>query len=155
MNENIIHANDIFAKHIVMQKKRELSEYVRGVMKEKRLSFREVARNSGGRISYTAVNNIVNEKHANILSETLSALAVGLGVPEDEVFRVARGLSSDAPSDIEEILAERFDGQALTHADWIDIENTLRLIIEQRKALRSALGKFEKPLTPSKFQRKK
>jgi transcriptional regulator with XRE-family HTH domain len=68
-----------------------LSDYVRRIAFEKRLSYREIAKRTGQRISHGTVSDIINRRSKDIKAETLKALAVGLGVPEEEVFAIARG----------------------------------------------------------------
>ena len=129
-----------------------LASYVRRLLIEKRLSTYDVARRSGGGVSQSTVNKIVNGDIRSNSVETLVALAKGLDVPEEEVFRAARGL--ETPSNLNEILAEAFGGQELSPADWVEIEAVIKLIIEQKKALRSAAGSAKKPATSS-FKRRK
>jgi transcriptional regulator with XRE-family HTH domain len=125
-------------KHFVMPTIREgLAAYVQRVMREKNLSFRDVAAGSLGRISHTTVNDIANGNRANVHSETLVALAKGLGVLENEVFRVARGLPVESPDQRLEILAEAFDARELSPADWVEIEAVLKTLIEQKKRVKS------------------
>jgi transcriptional regulator with XRE-family HTH domain len=124
------------AKHIVMPSKQvKLSDYVRDVMKEKRLSYRDVAQKSGGLISHTTVNDVVNNNRTVLMNDTLTALAKGLDVPEDEVFRVARGLSA-RPSRFD-IYAETFNADGLTDDEWQMLEGYFRNQVDQYKALRS------------------
>jgi|SRR5215213_5524356 len=73
--------------------KEELSQYVKRVMGEKKLSLRDVQRGSGDRITQGYVGAIVKGAYANPSIQKLKALARGLGVDEEEVFRVARGVS--------------------------------------------------------------
>lgn len=70
-----------------------LSDYVRRVAYEKRLSYREIAKRAGQRISHGTVSDIINRRSKDIKAETLKALALGLGVTEEEVFAIARGKS--------------------------------------------------------------
>ena len=70
-----------------------LSEFVRAVMNEKDLNYRQVAERSGGLISHTTVFDVVNLRSKDVKAKTLRGLAKGLGVPEDEIFSVARGKS--------------------------------------------------------------
>ena len=72
--------------------KETLQEYVRRIMREKNLLPGDVQRNSKGKISDSYVSTIIAEPK-NVSVEKLQALAQGLGVPEDEVFDVARGYS--------------------------------------------------------------
>jgi transcriptional regulator with XRE-family HTH domain len=71
----------------------DLSRYVRRILAEKRLSFRDVQRDSGGSITQGYVGAIVNGRYVNPSVEKLKALALGLGESEEKVFRVARGLA--------------------------------------------------------------
>ena len=79
----------------ILGKEEDLSRYVRRILAEKRLSFRDVQRDSGGGITQGYVGAIVNGRYVNPSVEKLKALARGLGESEERVFRVARGLSPD------------------------------------------------------------
>jgi transcriptional regulator with XRE-family HTH domain len=84
------------AKRINDAEEEDLSRYVRRILGQKRLSFRDVQRNSGGRITQGYVGQIVNGGYANPSVEKLKALACGLGESEEDVFRAARGLPTSA-----------------------------------------------------------
>ena len=71
---------------------RDLSEYVRQVMKLKGLTQKDVQRMSGGRITDGYVASITTGRAKNLSVDKLIALADGLGVDADELFQVARGL---------------------------------------------------------------
>ena len=73
-----------------------LSRYVRRVIKEKNFTVRQVELMSGGRITGGYVNGIMNGTAKNPSIDKLKALAKGLVVSEDEIFRVARGLLPEA-----------------------------------------------------------
>lgn len=72
-----------------------LAEYVTRIMLEKNLSGYDVERASKKRISQTHTNRIQNGDVVNPSAQKLKGLALGLGVPEHELFAVARGLSPD------------------------------------------------------------
>jgi transcriptional regulator with XRE-family HTH domain len=80
----------------ILGKEEDLSRYVRRILAEKRLSFRDVQRDSRGGITQGYVGAIVNGRYVNPSVEKLKALALGLGESEEKVFRVARGLSPDS-----------------------------------------------------------
>jgi transcriptional regulator with XRE-family HTH domain len=69
-----------------------LSQYVARIMEEKQLKMYDVEVRSGRRITDAYVGNILKGKARNPSVDKLQALAAGLGVDEDEIFRVARGL---------------------------------------------------------------
>lgn len=69
-----------------------LSKYVARVMREKGISAREVERRSNKGITDAYVNQIVNGHTENLSIIKAQALAVGLDVDEDELFRIARGV---------------------------------------------------------------
>ena len=77
----------------ILGKEEDLSRYVRRILAEKRLSFRDVQRASSGGITQGYVGALVNGRYANPSVEKLKALARGLGESEETLFRVARGLS--------------------------------------------------------------
>jgi transcriptional regulator with XRE-family HTH domain len=71
-----------------------LADLVRRVRNEKRLSLREVSLRSGGEIANSHISRIENGESTNLTTEKLQALAKGLGIPEEEIFGVARGRSA-------------------------------------------------------------
>jgi len=72
-----------------------LSQYVKRIMDEKHLTMVDVEERSEKRIADAYVANIMNGLARNPSVDKLKALAVGLGEPEDDVFKVARGLPLD------------------------------------------------------------
>lgn len=110
-----------------------LAEFVRAKRAEKKISAGDVERNSGGRISDAYVLRIENGQVANVSPEKLDALADGLGVSADDIYRIARGLPPEKPKERLEILAETFGGEDLTEQDWAEIEAVLKTMIEQKK----------------------
>ena len=76
-----------------------LPDYVRRVRNEKDLSTADVEKRSGFGITDGYVSRIENGYIKNVSPEKLKALARGLGVPEDEVFAVARGWDHYPPGD--------------------------------------------------------
>lgn len=69
-----------------------LPEYVKRVMKERGLKPKDVEKQSGGDIVDAYVIKIINGKTKFPSVVKLQALAKGLGVDEDELFKVARGI---------------------------------------------------------------
>lgn len=75
----------------IVERADTLAGYVARVLKEKRLSRRDVQVMSGWKITDAYVGSIINGRARNLSVEKLQALARGLGVDEDEIFTVARG----------------------------------------------------------------
>lgn len=75
-----------------MSKPESLTEYVLRVMKEKDLKPKDVEARSGNTIDSAYVFKIMNgnTKYPSVIK--LQGLAAGLGVDEDELFKVARGI---------------------------------------------------------------
>jgi len=73
--------------------RRNLSEYVKRVMKLKGLTQKDVERMSGGRITAAYVGSITTGRADNLSVEKVQALAEGLGVELDELFHIACGLT--------------------------------------------------------------
>jgi transcriptional regulator with XRE-family HTH domain len=69
-----------------------LAEYVTRIMQEKKLRPKDVERRSSGEIDDAYVIKIMKGITTNPSISKTQALAKGLGVDEDELFRVARGL---------------------------------------------------------------
>lgn len=113
-----------------------LAEFVRRVRIDKNLSTGDVSRRSLGSITDAYVSRIENGLVKNVSPEKLQALAKGLGVVESEIFRVARGLKADAPTEVSDILAETFGGEELTADDWREIEAVVKVMIQQKRRRR-------------------
>ncbi len=110
-----------------------LAEFLKSERKKRKLSAVDVERNSGGAISDSYISRIENGEVTNVSPEKLDALAKGLGIPEDDLYRAARGLPPIDPDDKFEIFAETFDGKELSKSDWLEIEVVLRSLIEHKK----------------------
>jgi transcriptional regulator with XRE-family HTH domain len=81
-----------------------LADYVRGARSRARLSLLDVERQSarsGYKIAGSYVSRIENGIARNPSKDKLVGLARGLGVPEEEVFAIARGKSMKEPSSSE------------------------------------------------------
>lgn len=72
------------------KKPETLAQYVTRIIKEKRLKHHEVSQFSGGEITDGYIRGIMTGKANNPSVKKLQALARGLSVDEDEIFRVAR-----------------------------------------------------------------
>lgn len=81
-----------------------LADYIRRVRNDKGLSTQNVEEASRGGITDGYVNRIENGYIKNVSPEKLKALAKGLGVPEAEVFAVARGAKQKGSRLIDEII---------------------------------------------------
>ena len=68
-----------------------LADFVRCVRNEKNLSLAQVSARSNGRIGKTHINRIENGTVDRVSLLKLRALALGLGVSEDELIAVAQG----------------------------------------------------------------
>lgn len=80
--------------------KESLALYVSRVRREKGLSLTQVEAKSGRALSSSYVSRIENGYVSNPSASKLRALARGLGVNEDELFAVARGVA--APEEFRE-----------------------------------------------------
>ena len=69
-----------------------LAQYVTRIIKEKGLKHHEVSQRSGREITDGYIRGIMTGRASNPSVKKLQALARGLSVDEDEIFRVARGL---------------------------------------------------------------
>lgn len=72
-----------------------LGEYVKRILEEKHLTMYDVEVRSERRIADAYVANVLTGVAKNLTVDKLKALAVGIGEPEDDVFKVARGLPLD------------------------------------------------------------
>jgi len=74
------------------ERQENLAGYVKRIRDAKGLTVQKVAERSRGGIAQAYVSKIENGGVKNVSPEKLKALAKGLGVPEDELFRIARGI---------------------------------------------------------------
>jgi transcriptional regulator with XRE-family HTH domain len=71
-----------------------LGDYIARILKEKNLKIIDVERRSGGNIKDSYITSLMRGEAQNPSVEKLKALAEGLGVDEDEVFLIARGIET-------------------------------------------------------------
>lgn len=116
-----------------------LAQFVTRVIREKRLSLRDVSARSGGGISYSTVGEIANGQRVIVKSDTLRALARGLGVSEDAIFRAARGLDPNGGESQYARLADHFDAHDLTAKEWAALEILWTNHIEQMRREKQAI----------------
>lgn len=80
------------------QKKIALADYVLKAIATRNLTQSEIAeraRKKGFAISQNYISKIISGSARNISVEKLKALAAGLNVPEEEIFVIARGGTSE------------------------------------------------------------
>jgi transcriptional regulator with XRE-family HTH domain len=80
------------------------TDYLRKVIADKGLNYREIAARSGGSVTHSTIHDILAGRSRNPTVSTLKGLSKGLGVPESELFDAARGASSSDSDDIEAII---------------------------------------------------
>lgn len=88
--------------------KTTLSEFVRRALAEKRYSLREVERCSRGRISAGYISDLARCKATNPGVQKLAALALALGVSEEELDRAAAGRPAPQRDELEARLLAYF-----------------------------------------------
>ena len=106
----------------------KLQDYVRRLISEKRLNYREVARRSRGLISYGTVYDIINGRNMNPSLLALRGLAKGLGVTEEELFASATGKTLEKDTIDERLTLIGLKFRELTDEQRIDAEALLRAL---------------------------
>jgi transcriptional regulator with XRE-family HTH domain len=109
-----------------------LGEYVKRILEEKQLTMYDVEVRSERRIADAYVANVLNGVAKNLTVEKLKALAVGLGEPEDDVFKVARGLPLEG--------AEEQSGEPWSAGGVIKALEKVMASPEMTKILRALMG---------------
>lgn len=114
-----------------------LSTFIKQIMAARGFSYRDIEARSGGRISHGYVNSLVRGTHKNPTVEKISALAKGLGVPEDTLTKVVKGIllkEKDDPAFVVVEEAIREIGIKLTKEEKEKViyivKNFLKLLIE-------------------------
>ena len=83
--------------------KQSLSEYLRLVMRQKRLSAVDVERRCNGQITNSYIGRIARGEITNLTVETIGALAEGLGVDAYDLFALSYGKPSQASQGVSTI----------------------------------------------------
>ena len=106
----------------------KLQDYVRRLISEKDLNYRQVARRSRGLISHGTVYDIISGRNLNPTLAALRGLAKGLGVTEEELFASATGktLEKDTVDERLKLIGLRF--RELTDEQKIDAKALLRAL---------------------------
>ncbi|HWO01901.1 MAG TPA: helix-turn-helix transcriptional regulator [Blastocatellia bacterium] len=139
----------------------DLARYIARVLKEKDLSLHDVQVMSGWKITDAYIGSIIRGRASNPSVEKLQALALGLGVDEDEIFRVARGAAgSESNGDRnadpwQSVMILRLMEQVVSKPDLKEIlEEVVELSEEDRAfVLRTAKSFRESP--PKRHRRRK
>lgn len=125
-----------------MEKGQEtLADYVRRVRDEKRLSLADVSQLSGGQITRSHISRIENGELTNVGLDKLRALAKGLGVTEDEVFSVARGVKPVTEHDLaddEQIAALFYEYKNLTDEDKEELRTVMEMVRQEIRRRKQA-----------------
>jgi transcriptional regulator with XRE-family HTH domain len=117
----------------------EFADFVRRVRNEKGLSLRDVEAKSGGKISKGYVGQIENRDvlGQSVTPQKLQALAVGLGVSEDEVFAKARGINRDGPEVFDSEIYIMFKGfNELSDEDKAELLPMVRMLAAETQRRR-------------------
>jgi transcriptional regulator with XRE-family HTH domain len=115
-------------------------EYVRRVMDAKGLTQKDVQHLSGGKITDSYVASILTGRAKNLSVEKIKALAQGLGVEAEDLFRVACGLSekpepSGRASTSDALLILEIVHKLLSSADMLEIMNEVALLSPEDRAV--------------------
>lgn len=91
MRENVAFCDNLSYPMSRQQETEDISEYIQRILKEKALSEAQAAKNSGGRIKPSAINDLKNKRvlGENASISTLYYLAIGLDEPPVIVFAKA------------------------------------------------------------------
>lgn len=106
----------------------KLQDYVRRLVSEKDLNYRQVARRSRGLISHSTVYDIISGRNLNPTLSALCGLARGLGVTEAELFASATGktLEKDTIDERLKLIGLKF--RELTDEQKVDAMALLRAL---------------------------
>jgi transcriptional regulator with XRE-family HTH domain len=106
----------------------KLQDYVRRLISEKDLNYRQVARRSRGLISHSTVYDIISGRNLNPSLSSLRGLAKGLGITEEEMFAAATGKTLEKDTIDERLALIGLKFRELTDEQRIDAEALLRAL---------------------------
>lgn len=116
----------------------DLPAFIKQIMAAKGLSYRDIETRSEGRISYGYVNSLVHGTYKNPTVDKIKALAKGLGVPEDALTKVVKGIP-----------LEEKDDPAFFVVEEAIRESGIKLSKEEKKRVIGIVKKHLKPLVDS------
>lgn len=114
-----------------------LSDYLREALKSRGLNYREVADKSDGLITHSTVYDLISGRNENPTISTLRGLSRGIGVPEKEVFDVARGAVTETSS-IEAEIVSYF--RALSEGRQKDLLDMAKVYYAGQEEIRQKFG---------------
>ena len=117
-----------------------LRAYIREVMKQKNLKFKDIEANSGGKIKDAYISDIMSGKTKSVGIEKLVALAQGLGVDGVDLFKAAAGDKVDYSA------SDPWPGRTLVHTinqivDNPDLTAIVKALVGLKPAKIKALRK--------------
>lgn len=115
--------------------KTDLPTFIKQIMAAKGLSYRDIETRSEGRISYGYVNSLVHGTYKNPTVDKIKALAKGLGVPEDALTKVVKGIP-----------LEEKDDPAFFVVEEAIRESGIKLTKEEKKRVINMVKEHLKPL---------
>src|ERR1044072_2564240 len=83
-----------------MKSTETLSEYVKRIMRQKKLSVRDIKRRADNKIAESYISRIINDKVRNLSVDKIASLAEGLGEDIHDVFAGASGKKPKVTSGI-------------------------------------------------------
>ena len=143
-------ANDRPNKHSRIE---TLSQYVKRILNEKQMTMKNVQERSEGGIADAYVGSIVNGVAKNPSVDKLKALAMGLDEPEDDVFKVARGLPLDHEREASRdpwpgTLLAKAIGRIVSSPELTKIlKAALRMSLKELQAVLKQIESMKKPKT--------
>ncbi|MEW6207665.1 MAG: helix-turn-helix transcriptional regulator [Acidobacteriota bacterium] len=114
-----------------------LSRFVRRILNERRLTFSDVELRAGGEITDGHVANILAGDSFNLRIQTLKALARGLGVAEERLVAIARGLSGDYEFKESDFIALFRRYETLSETDKVEVRAILNTMSREIERLSS------------------
>jgi|GEM_PF-4838523 len=121
--EDVLHQSSRNQKSVVGS----LPDYVRRLRHERNLSLAVVSARARGRIGKTHINRIENGLVRSVSLIKLRALALGLGVPDDEIIAVAQGKFPDTEAQADEARLLIYF-RHLSHERQLDVLEMLRAL---------------------------
>ena len=118
--------------------KTDLPTFIKQIMAAKGLSYRDIETRSEGQISYGYVNSLVHGIYKNPTVDKIKALAKGLGVPEDALAKVVKGIPLEEKDDPTFFVVE----EAIR-------ESGFKLTQEEKKKVIGIVKKHLRPLIDS------
>lgn len=124
-------------KAVKQAQAKRFGEYIREMLRERGLVYRAAAEKSGGVISHSAINKIVNGKQMDLRGDTLIGLAKALDLTTEHLIHIREGRAENGEEKLDsEIAALLYEINSIPRDERGPLEPLIRAIRNEVKRIK-------------------